>query len=91
MDVNEAMLADRPARARKPDWLRVRAPGGGGFAETMALMDKFNAVSARFGEELTDEEKAQILAMREEGKNVNIIARELHISNRIISEFVKNN
>ena len=41
--------------------------------------------------ELTDEEKAQILAMREEGKNVNIIARELHISNRIISEFVKNN
>ena len=41
---------------------------------------------------LTDEEKAQILAMREEGKkNVNIIARELHISNRIISEFVKNN
>ena len=39
--------------------------------------------------ELTDEEKAQILAMREEGKNVNAIARELHISNRIISAFVK--
>jgi hypothetical protein len=40
---------------------------------------------------LTDEEKARIIAMREEGKNVNEIARELHISNRVISEFVKNN
>lgn len=38
---------------------------------------------------LTDEEKAQIREMREEGKNVNAIARELHISNRVISEFVK--
>ena len=38
---------------------------------------------------LTDEEKAKILEMREEGKNVNAIARELHISNRVISEFVK--
>ena len=40
---------------------------------------------------LTDEEKARIIAMRDEGKNVNAIARELHISNRVISEFVKNN
>ena len=40
---------------------------------------------------LTDEEKARILTLREEGKNVNIIARELHISNRIVSGFVKNN
>ena len=40
---------------------------------------------------LTDKEKAQILAMREEGKNVNVIARELHISNRIVSGFVKKN
>lgn len=40
---------------------------------------------------LTDEEKAQILALRKAGKNVNVIARELHISNRIVSEFVKNN
>ena len=40
---------------------------------------------------LTDEEKARIIAMRNEGKNVNVIARELHISNRVISEFVKNN
>jgi hypothetical protein len=40
---------------------------------------------------LTDEEKARIIAMRKDGKNVNVIARELHISNRVISEFVKNN
>lgn len=40
---------------------------------------------------LTDEEKARIVEMRNEGKNVNVIARELHISNRVISEFVKNN
>lgn len=40
--------------------------------------------------ELTSEEKARILALRKEGKNVNVIARELHISNRIVSEFVKN-
>lgn len=40
---------------------------------------------------LTDEEKARIIAMRKDGKNVNTIARELHISNRVISEFVKNN
>lgn len=40
---------------------------------------------------LTDEEKARIIAMRDEGKNVNVIARELHISNRVISEFVKIN
>lgn len=38
---------------------------------------------------LTDEEKARIIAMRKDGKNVNAIARELHISNRIISDFVK--
>ena len=38
---------------------------------------------------LTDEEKARIIAMRKDGKNVNVIARELHISNRVISEFVK--
>lgn len=38
---------------------------------------------------LTDEEKARIIAMRKDGKNVNVIAKELHISNRVISEFVK--
>lgn len=41
--------------------------------------------------ELTDEEKARISEMREEGRNINAIAKELHISNRVISEFVKNN
>lgn len=40
---------------------------------------------------LTAEEKARIVEMRKEGKNVNMIARDLHISNRVISEFVKNN
>ena len=40
---------------------------------------------------LTDEEKAKILELRKAGHNVNAIARELHISNRVISEFVKNN
>lgn len=40
---------------------------------------------------LTAEEKARIVAMRKDGKNVNAIAKELHISNRVISEFVKNN
>lgn len=40
---------------------------------------------------LTDEEQAQIREMRKAGRNVNAIARELHISNRVISEFVKNN
>jgi lipoic acid synthetase len=28
----------RPARTPKPDWLRVKAPGGGGFAQTNELM-----------------------------------------------------
>ena len=41
--------------------------------------------------ELTDEEKAQIREMRDAGRNINEIARSLHISNRVISEFVKNN
>ena len=40
---------------------------------------------------LTEAEKARIAEMRKDGKNVNAIARELHISNRVISEFVKNN
>lgn len=38
---------------------------------------------------LTDEEQAQISEMRDAGRNINEIARELHISNRVISEFVK--
>ena len=39
--------------------------------------------------ELTDEETARIREMRDAGHNVNAIARELHISNRVIAEFVK--
>jgi hypothetical protein len=38
---------------------------------------------------LTADEKAKIREMRKAGHNVNAIARELHISNRVISEFVK--
>lgn len=38
---------------------------------------------------LTDEEQGKIREMRKAGRNVNAIARELHISNRVISEFVK--
>lgn len=41
--------------------------------------------------ELTDEEQAQISEMRDAGHNVNAIARALHISNRVIAAFVKNN
>lgn len=41
--------------------------------------------------ELTDEEQAQIREMRDAGRNINEIARELHISNRVISRFVENN
>ena len=40
---------------------------------------------------LTDEEQAQISEMRDAGHNVNDIARSLHISNRVIAAFVKNN
>jgi lipoic acid synthetase len=36
-------LADlRPARTRKPDWIRVKAPAGAAFAETKALMRRLN-------------------------------------------------
>lgn len=37
-----------------------------GVAGTMALMDKFNTVSARFGEELTDEEMNDLIAEQAE-------------------------
>ena len=40
---------------------------------------------------LTDEEKARIREMRDAGRNINEIARALHISNRVIASFVKNN
>ena len=38
---------------------------------------------------LTDEEKARIREMRDAGCNINEIARELHISNRVISRVVE--
>ena len=38
---------------------------------------------------LTDEEQDKIREMRKAGHNVNAIARELHISNRVIAAFVK--
>lgn len=41
--------------------------------------------------ELTDEEKAKIREMRNAGSNINAIAKALHISNRVIAEFVKTN
>ena len=71
------IAAERPARAPS-----ITKKDGTPFAG-------FNG--GRRKKELTAEEKAQILAMREEGKNVNVIAKELHISNRIVSEFVKKN
>ena len=37
-----------------------------GVADTMALMDKFNAVSARFGEDLTDDEMNDLIAEQAE-------------------------
>ena len=40
---------------------------------------------------LTDEEKARISEMRDAGRSINTIAKAMHISNRVISEFVKNN
>ena len=33
---------ERPARQRKPDWIRVKAPGGKGFNETRKLMRDLN-------------------------------------------------
>lgn len=41
--------------------------------------------------ELTDEEQDKIREMRKAGRNINAIAKALHISNRVIAEFVKNN
>ncbi len=44
--MNEATAIDtanaKPARQRKPDWIRVRAPGGEAFNETRRLMRELN-------------------------------------------------
>jgi lipoic acid synthetase len=40
--MTDATATARPPRARKPDWIRVKAPGGTAFAETRALMRRLN-------------------------------------------------
>ncbi|WP_414903300.1 lipoyl synthase [Sphingomonas flavalba] len=40
--MSEADPVLRPARTRKPDWIRVKAPTSAGFAETKALMRRLN-------------------------------------------------
>ena len=80
----------KPAKEKRRDSGEIRALVKFRDGVVFFVIDNLGN-GGRKKKELTDEEKAQILAMREEGKNVNIIARELHISNRIISEFVKNN
>lgn len=40
--MNDIAPLARPPRARKPDWIRVKAPTSTGFAETRALMRRLN-------------------------------------------------
>ncbi|MFL6752582.1 MAG: lipoyl synthase [Sphingomicrobium sp.] len=40
--MNEMTPLARPARERKPDWIRVKAPTSVGFGETKALMRRLN-------------------------------------------------
>ena len=40
--MTEAAAAVRPLRARKPDWIRVKAPTSVGFADTKRLMRELN-------------------------------------------------
>ncbi|QDZ07542.1 lipoyl synthase [Sphingomonas panacisoli] len=40
--MNEISPVAREPRVRKPDWIRVKAPGGTAFAETKALMRRLN-------------------------------------------------
>lgn len=40
--MNDPAPVIRPPRARKPDWIRVKAPTSTGFAETKALMRRLN-------------------------------------------------
>ncbi len=40
--MNEISPVARELRQRKPDWIRVKAPGGTAFAETKALMRRLN-------------------------------------------------
>jgi lipoate synthase len=41
-DMTETLPLARPERARKPDWIRVKAPTSVGFAETKQLMRRLN-------------------------------------------------
>lgn len=41
-DMTEIIPLARPERARKPDWIRVKAPTSVGFAETKQLMRRLN-------------------------------------------------
>lgn len=41
-DMTEIIPLARPERARKPDWIRVKAPTSIGFAETKQLMRRLN-------------------------------------------------
>jgi len=40
--MNDLSPQQHPARARKPDWIRVKAPGGKGYEETRDLMRGLN-------------------------------------------------
>jgi lipoic acid synthetase len=40
--MSQSSTSSAPARLRKPDWIRVRMPAGGAFAEIRALMRRFN-------------------------------------------------
>lgn len=40
--MNDMLPLPRSDRQRKPDWIRVKAPGGSAFAETKAMMRRLN-------------------------------------------------
>jgi len=40
--MNQPLPEARPPQQRKPDWIRVKAPGGTSFAETRSLMRRLN-------------------------------------------------
>jgi len=40
--MNQPLPEARPPKQRKPDWIRVKAPGGTSFAETRSLMRRLN-------------------------------------------------
>src|SRR3954451_10748503 len=40
--MSQSSTSPAPQRIRKPEWIRVRMPAGGAFAETRALMRRLN-------------------------------------------------